>query len=110
MANFTRRCRMACLAAAIGWPAAGLAVGSTEAGESIWNHNRSIMRWVGVGQERWVVYLDPRPGLREVGVQPGTLLFRGRRIGNWMGGTAHTFSAGCGAAAYWVEGPIHSDT
>jgi hypothetical protein len=107
MTNFLRGCRLLWLAVTTGWL---IAATTALAGESIWNHNGSIMRWVGVGPERWVSYLDPRLGLRAVGVQPGTLLFRGRRIGNWMEGTAYTFSAGCAPAAYWVEGSIYSDT
>jgi hypothetical protein len=110
MADLMRRCRILCLATGITGLAAGLDATTASGGESIWNHNGSIMRWVGVGQERWVLYLDPRPGLWAVGVQPGTLLFRGHRIGNWMGGAAHTFTAGCGPAAYWVEGIVYSDT
>jgi hypothetical protein len=107
MANFTRRCRNLWLAAATGWLASGL---PATAGESIWDHNGSMMRWIGVGQERWVVYLDPRPGIRAVGVQPGMLLFQGRKIGNWMGGAAYIFKAGCEPAAYRVEGLVYSDT
>ena len=50
MTNFLRGCRLLWLAVTTGWL---IALGR----ESIWNHNGSIMRWVGVGPERWVSYL-----------------------------------------------------
>jgi hypothetical protein len=110
MADLIPRWRIFFLAAAFSWLLAGCCVTPASAGESFWNHNGSIMQWVGLGDERWVLYLEPRPSLWPAGVQPGTLLFRGRRIGNWMGGTAHTFSARCGSVPYWVEGMVYSDT
>ena len=54
MTNFLRGCRLLWLAVTTGWL---IAATTALAGESIWNHNGSIMRWVGVGPERWVSYL-----------------------------------------------------
>ena len=55
-------------------------------------------------------YLQPRPGLARIGVQPGTLLFQGQRIGNILSGTAFVFSENCPPAPYKVEGVIYSET
>ena len=80
------------------------------AGESIWTHNGSTVRWVSSGQNRWIYYVEPRPGLAAIGVQPGTLLFEGRRIGKNLVGTAFVFNANCMPAPYPVEGEIYSET
>ena len=61
-------------------------------GESIWTHNGSTVRWVSSGQDRWLYYVDPRPGLPVV---PDTLLFEGQRIENRLVGTAYVFSSVC---------------
>ena len=79
-------------------------------GESIWTHNGSTVRWVSSGQGRWLYYLKPRPGLIAIGVEPGTLLFEGHRIGNVLSGTAFVFSENCPPAPYRVEGVIYSET
>jgi len=80
------------------------------AGESIWIHNGSIMSWESQGQDRWVRYLEPRPGLAAIGVQPGTLLFQGKKVGNRMFGTAFVFHTNCPPAPYPVEGVVYDDT
>jgi hypothetical protein len=79
-------------------------------GESVWTHNGSLVRWVSSGEDRWLYYLEPRPGLAAIGVQPGTLLFQGHRIGNILSGTAFVFSENCPPAPYKVEGVIYSET
>ncbi len=79
-------------------------------GESVWTHNGSLVRWVSSGEDRWLYYLEPRPGLAAIGVQPGTLLFQGHRIGNTLLGTAFVFSKNCPPAPYKVEGVIYSET
>ena len=73
-------------------------------GESIWTHNGSTVRWVSSGQDRWLYYLKPRPGLIAIGVEPDTLLFQGHRIGNILAGTAYVFSENCPPTPYPVEG------
>ncbi len=79
-------------------------------GESIWTHNGSTIRWVSSGEDRWMYYLQPRLGLAAIGVQPGTLLFQGQRIGNILSGVAFVFSENCPPAPYRVEGLIYSET
>jgi hypothetical protein len=34
------------------------------AGESIWMHNGSTVRWVSSGEDRWMYYLEPPTGAR----------------------------------------------
>ena len=46
-----------------------------------------MVRWVSSGEDRWLYYLQPRPGLAAIGVEPETLLFEGKRIGNRLFGT-----------------------
>ena len=82
----------------------------TRGGKSIWTHNGSTLRWVSSGEDRWMYYLQPRPGLAAIGVQPGTLLFQGQRIGNILSGTAYVFSENCPPTPYRVEGVIYSET
>ena len=79
-------------------------------GESIWTHNGSTVRWVSSGQDRWLYYFEPRPGLAAIGVQPGTLLFQGKRVGDILSGTAFVFSENCPPASYRVEGVVYSET
>ena len=43
------------------------------------------VRRVSSGEHLWMYYLQPRPGLAAIGVQPGTLLLQGQRIGNMLG-------------------------
>ena len=78
--------------------------------ESIWTHNGSTLRWVSSGQDRWLYYLEPRPGLAAIGVEPDTLLFQGQRIGNRLVGTAYVFSENCPPTPYPVEGIIYLET
>lgn len=81
-----------------------------QAGESIWTHNGSMIRWVSSGQERWMYYLAPRSSLAAIGVEPEMLLFHGRRIGRSLVGTAYVFSSNCPPTPYPVEGTIYSET
>jgi hypothetical protein len=93
------------LAAMIALPAS-----PARGGESIWTHNGSTLRWVSSGEDRWLYYLQPRPGLAAIGVQPGTLLFQGKRVGDILSGTAFVFSENCPPAPYRVEGVVYSET
>jgi hypothetical protein len=76
------------------------------AADSCWNHNGSLMRLTDQGNNRWFYYENPRQGMRNVGVQPGTLLFNGTTNGSWYSGTARVFSSACAPLEYWVEGPV----
>lgn len=107
----SRRCVGYILGLCVGLTAA-LSVLTTpaRAGESIWTHNGSTIRWVSTAQERWMYYLAPRPGLLAIGVEPNALLFHGWRIGYRLVGTAYVFSSNCRATPYHVEGTIYSET
>jgi hypothetical protein len=78
--------------------------------ESIWTHNGSTVRWVTSGEDRWLYYLEPRPELLAIGVEPDTPLFRGKRFGDRLVGTAFVFSASCPPAPYPVQGIVISET
>lgn len=74
--------------------------------QTLWNHNGSSMRLEVDGATRKFLYERPRPGMLEVGVVPGDLLFEGKAIGNSYVGTAYYFSRQCGKISYTVKGPI----
>lgn len=79
--------------------------------DSCWNHNGSVMRLVARGNQRSFYYEDPKPVLRRAGVRTGTLLFNGRKQGNYYSGTARRFSKYCPGEPleYHVEGPVRRD-
>lgn len=97
---------MRCLA--IAWTAAAAfwvaPAGAQSPGDSIWDHNGSLVTLRAEGQGRVIVYLEPKPALIGAGVRPGTVLFRGRREGDRVQGTAYTFRQGCPPASYPVAG------
>ncbi|PLW76018.1 hypothetical protein [Cohaesibacter celericrescens] len=78
------------------------------AADSCWWHNGSLMRLQAQGNQRWFSYERPRAGLS---VGRGTLLFNGRKSGNWYSGTARVFSKYCPDTPleYHVEGPVQAD-
>lgn len=80
---------------------------TTARADSCWWHNGSLMRLKVQGNQRWFYYERPRSGLA---VGPGTLLFNGRKQGNWYVGTARVFSRYCPSTPlpYHVEGPVAS--
>ncbi|MEM8839513.1 MAG: hypothetical protein AAGE89_15580 [Pseudomonadota bacterium] len=89
-----------------------LAATSQEArADSCWTHNGSMMRLQAQGNQRWFSYEQPRQVLWNAGVRPGTLLFNGRKSGNWYSGTARVFSKFCPGQPleYFVEGPVRGD-
>jgi|GEM_PF-1514092 len=84
---------------------------TTVSADSFWDHNGSTMRLVANGQQRFFYYEDPRQGMRDVGVQTGTLLFDGQRIGNRYIGTARVFSSRCALPmTYPMNGDVVSET
>jgi hypothetical protein len=87
------------------WAPDGLAQGTA----SLWDHNGSDVSLFADGPRRQFRYEVPVPDLLPLGVQPGTLLFDGRRNGNQYAGTAYVFSSVCGALPYAVEGPVAPD-
>lgn len=81
-------------------------IATQAAADSCWDHNGSVMRLTDQGNNRWFWYENPRQGMRNVGVQSGTLLFNGRKNGDWYSGTARVFSNYCAPLEYSVEGPV----
>jgi hypothetical protein len=55
---------------------------------TIWDHNGSVMYLVANGPSREFHYQKPRAGMLEVGVRPGSLLFRGEIDNGQYSGTA----------------------
>jgi hypothetical protein len=87
------------------WAFIGLAT-SALAGQSVWNHNGSQMLLQSNGNQRIITYLHPRRG---ISAQPGQVLFRGQRNGQYYSGTAYTFRRGCNPAPYHVSGRLSSE-
>ena len=98
-------------AAALVLSTASVAFSTTASADSCWNHNGSVMRLVARGNQRWFYYEEPKQVLRRAGVRHGTLLFNGRKQGNFYSGTARRFSKYCPGEAleYHVEGPVRRD-
>ena len=76
---------------------------------SLWDHNNSVMALYANGSARTFLYHDPRPAMREVGVQRGTLLFSGSKDGDSYSGTAYIFSRHCTPHPYSVSGIVDDD-
>ena len=97
--------------AALVLSAGSVAYSTSANADSCWNHNGSVMRLVARGNQRWFYYEDPKPVLRRAGVRRGTLLFNGRKNGNFYSGTARRFSKYCpgNPLEYYVEGPVRRD-
>jgi hypothetical protein len=73
---------------------------------SLWDHNGSVVYLVAQGSLREFYYKEPRPGMVEAGVRPGSLLFRGKIANGEYVGTAIIFDPRCGQFSYPVRGPI----
>ena len=82
----------------------GLAVPG--AADSVWEHNGSTLQLREEGTLRSFSYSNPRAELKKAGVEDGTVLFEGKKIGNRFSGMAYRFSKGCGAVGYEVEGAV----
>jgi len=76
------------------------------AGSTLWDHNGSIVSLKADKLNREFYYEQPRSGLQAYGVEPGTLLFSGKRSGKSYSGTAYVFTKSCGVKPYQVSGPI----
>ena len=76
---------------------------------SLWNSNGSVMAMEVVGSHQVFRYQEPRIGLRQEGVVPGTVRFKGTKSGNTYLGTAFVFSRRCGAHPFQVTGTISND-
>lgn len=99
------------VSAALIFTTSSIAMSTSASADSCWNHNGSVMRLVARGNQRWFYYETPRKVLRRAGVRRGTLLFNGRKQGNFYSGTARRFSKFCpgDALEYHVEGPVRRD-
>jgi hypothetical protein len=73
---------------------------------TVWEHNGSIMYLVENGSLREFHYQKPRTGMLEVGVHPGSLLFRGEIENGQYFGTAYIFNVHCGQIPFQVRGQI----
>ena len=76
---------------------------------SFWEHNGSAVALFANGPSRVFRYESPRPGMRDLGVLKGTLLFNGTKSGDTYSGTAYIFSSHCGATPYSVAGNVSRD-
>jgi tetratricopeptide (TPR) repeat protein len=76
---------------------------------SLWNHNGSVMALYVAGDEHEMRYQEPRIGMRQEGVMPGTVRFKGTLSGNTYAGTAFVFSRRCGTHLYRVTGTLAAD-
>lgn len=74
-----------------------------------WNHNGSLLRSEEKGVNRRFFYVEPREGLKEVGVTSGMIAFEGTQNGDVYNGTAYVFSRICGAIGYLVSGTVAPD-
>lgn len=102
--SFLARLALGILLLAAGSPAAQAQCAS------LWTINGSTVCLSSSGEQRWLRYVDPRPGMRDEGVVPGTLLFEGRIDGTTLTGTAYVFSARCNRAfPYPVTGAFNAD-
>jgi len=81
--------------------------GEDEGGQ-MFTHNGSLMRMVTLPYGRGIEirYEEPRPGLQDVGVRQGTVLFRGNWRGDTLVGQALTFPNGCRSVPYEVKGYV----
>ena len=83
---------------------------TTVMADNLVTHNGSLMN---VSQDQFgivrIVYVDPRPGLQDIGIFPGVLLIQGRWVApNHFEGAANVFA--CGQSwPYQVQGGIGPD-
>ena len=73
---------------------------------STWSHNNSLMSATITAGRVSIYYQQPRQGMIDEGVRPGTLLFDGRRTGNRVSGTSYVFDRRCGKIPYPDDGEI----
>ncbi len=71
-----------------------------------WTHNDSRMSVVNDGKQLTIAYDAPRDGLANLGIKPGTPLFKGTRDGDKVSGEATTFTRKCGTRTYPVSGTL----
>ncbi len=71
----------------------------------VYNHNGSAVELTRNGQRVTIKYRLPRPGLSNIGIRKGTILFTGKLDGGaYMDGQARLFRKGCKPIPYYVYG------
>lgn len=82
-----------------------IAIGDAAAGElDIYEHNGSVINWFVVNGEATATYATPKRSLLGLGIQEGSVIFKGFEEGNRISGTAYTYRKGCSPAPYEVVG------
>jgi hypothetical protein len=87
----------------------GSAPNTTERQISQWSHNGSVMSVSETNGSIEIDYLEPRAGMKSVGVRPQTMLFYGSKNGNRIEGNAYIFDSRCGPVSYGAEGQFSAD-
>lgn len=81
---------------------------STSKAQELFDHQGSTMRVERNGSTVSIFYSQPRSGIRNVGVQPGTLLFEGQLNAGYLEGNSRIFSRRCGEIDYFVYGDFRA--
>ncbi|MEO0496057.1 MAG: SH3 domain-containing protein [Pseudomonadota bacterium] len=80
----------------------------TSEAQEFFNHNGSTMLVEQNGSTVSIFYAQPRSGIRNVGVQPGTLPFEGQLKAGYLEGMSRMFSRRCGEIDYFVYGDFQA--
>jgi hypothetical protein len=75
---------------------------------SRWTHNDSIMRMTSESDKLTIFYDQPRRGMIDEGVRPGTILFEGHRNGNRLSGTSYVFDRNCSSPIPYSDDGVMS--
>lgn len=84
---------------------------ASDCARDLYDHNGSLMEIEFCdGGSVVIEYVEPRPGIAKVGVESGTVLFKGSQAGDGkVSGKATIFDAKCGPLAYPVAGEAEGD-
>jgi hypothetical protein len=78
--------------------------------ERHWNQNGSLFKLeLNDEGKRRFLFVEPREGLKEVGVTQGMAEFEGDQVGSLYRGTGYVFSRICGPIGYPVTGSVAQD-
>ncbi|KIT15944.1 SH3 domain-containing protein [Jannaschia aquimarina] len=81
---------------------------AVRAADFFYDHNGSRMVLSVDGSEVRIRYQQPRAGLANIGVRPGTLLFEGRVTNGILDGMSRIFNTNCGEIDYFVHGAFRT--
>jgi TIR domain len=73
---------------------------------SYWEVDKSIVYQEATADERQLFYVEPSAEMRARGIEPGTLMFEGRKAGDSYTGKVYAYAPGCDPVSYEVSGPI----